>query len=73
MLKKAIKITKQAVTKFDLFANAKLLRHSEEPEYKSFTGGILSLAVLIAIVIVFSSTVTDTLNMTNISSTSTFF
>lgn len=71
MIKKAFKKTKEIVTACDLFSNSQLLRYGEDPEYKSANGGLCSLALLLAFIIIFTNTVISTINMTNISSTST--
>lgn len=55
------------VKKADFFYSRDMLRYEDEEEYKTFTGGITSIGIIIAIIIGFASMILDTLNLTSIS------
>lgn len=59
---------KQIVYQFDLFYSEQLFRCNANTQYKTLTGGLLSLALIIAISIGFTSMISDTLNRTSITS-----
>jgi len=44
-----------------------MLRYDAEMEYKTLTGGIISLGILITIITGFASSIIDTLNLNTIS------
>jgi hypothetical protein len=56
-----------------MFSNTELLRYRENPEYKSANGGICSLAVILAFVIIFTQTILSTFDKTVITSQTTLF
>ena len=45
-----------------------MLRYDNETEYKTVTGGIITISIIILVTIGFASMITDTLNKTAISS-----
>lgn len=53
-LKKLIKAT-------DFFYSTELLRYDDELEYKTLTGGFVSLAIIITITVGFANMILDTL------------
>lgn len=53
---------KKVIYKMDFFFTAEVLRFKEEPEYKTFFGGILSIGIMILLLITFYGKVIDTLN-----------
>lgn len=61
-LKKLIEIT-------DFFNSTQMLRYEKENEYRTLTGGIISLGIIITIVIGFASMIIDTLTLNSISYT----
>lgn len=50
----------------DLFYATEMLRYDKELEYRSFTGGLLSIAIIIAVIIGFASMILDTLSLSTI-------
>ena len=56
---------------FDLFSNSQFLRFQEEGEYKTASGGICSLIVIVIFMTLFMSTAIQTLNMEIITWSST--
>lgn len=50
----------------DLFYATEMLRYDKELEYRSFTGGLLSIAIIIAVIIGFASMILDTLSLSSI-------
>lgn len=53
----------------DFFYSTEMLRYDEEMEYRTLTGGIFSLGIIITICIGFASMILDTLNLSSISTT----
>ena len=62
---------KQLIYQADLFCSQQLLRYNSETQYKTLTGGLMSLAIISVIVIGFTSMIMDTLQKTSISSSLT--
>lgn len=58
-IKKGIRFT-------DLFYTSELLRFNDEMEYRTLTGGLISLAIIIAVVIGFANMIIGTLNLSSI-------
>jgi len=54
---------KSLVVNADFFYSTKLLRYEEENEYKTFTGGAISLGIIVTITIGFASMILNTLNL----------
>jgi hypothetical protein len=54
------------VKKVDFFNSFQLLRYEKETEYRTFTGGLISVAIIATIVIAFASMILDTLNRSSI-------
>lgn len=55
------------VKKIDFFYSTEMLRYDEDEDYKTFTGGIISLGIVTAILIGFASMILSTLDQTSIS------
>ena len=53
----------------DFFNSSQLLRYENENEYRTLTGGIVSIGIAITIVIGFASMISDTLNKSAITYT----
>ena len=62
MMAKIIKFVKKFFTKFDLFPATQYLRYKEEAEFKTATGGLVSIVIIIIFIIVFQSLAMQTLN-----------
>lgn len=60
-------LLKDAVRMNDLFYATEMLRYDKELEYRSFTGGLLSIAIIIAVIVGFASMILDTLSLSTIS------
>ncbi len=54
------------VKKIDFFYSRDMLRYEDDEDYKTLTGGIASIGIIVAIVIGFASMILDTLNLTSI-------
>jgi hypothetical protein len=52
-----------------MFYASEMFRYNSETQYKTLTGGILSIGVIVTIVIAFFSMIQDTLNRTTITYT----
>ena len=53
----------------DLFYSNEMLRYENELEYKSLTGGILSLALIVTVLVGFANMIILTMQRENITST----
>lgn len=53
---------KKVVKMSDFFNSFQMLRYEQEAQYRTVTGGIMSIAVIITIIIAFASMISDTLN-----------
>ena len=60
---------KNLIKSNDLFYSSEMLRYENELEYKSLTGGILSLALIVTVLIGFANMIILTMKRENISST----
>jgi hypothetical protein len=57
---------KNAIKMNDLFYATEMLRYDKELEYRSFTGGLFSLAIIVAVIVGFASMILDTLSLSSI-------
>lgn len=57
----------------DFFSTTELIRYREEPDFKTFTGGIFSLAIIILLAVIFSSMSISAVNREHIEWTSQTF
>jgi len=64
------KTIKKIINKLDLFSSIQLLRFDGDAETKTFTGGVVSLAVVIYLISTFSSMILDTFDKILIQATS---
>lgn len=53
----------------DFFNSSQMLRFQKENEYRTLTGGIISICIIITIIISFASMILDTLNLSTINYT----
>lgn len=60
------RIFKTLIHNADFFSTTQLIRYQEEPEFKTFTGGIFSLAIVGVIAAIFFSMSIKTLNRESI-------
>lgn len=67
----ALNTAKKIFRSFDLFSTSQFLRFEGEGEYKTASGGICSLMVIVVFMTLFMSTAIQTINMQIISWTST--
>ena len=54
------------ISTVDFFNSSQLLRYNTDNEYKTITGGIISLAIITIILISFSSMISDTMERNTI-------
>ncbi len=64
-----LKKIEDVVKKTDFFYSKEMLRYDDDEDYKTLTGGIISLGIIVAIVVGFASMILSTLNRTSISTT----
>lgn len=64
---KLLPIARSFVKTFDLFSASQFLRYQEEGDYKTVSGGICSLIVMIVFAVLFMNTAIQTVNMDLIS------
>lgn len=57
-----------AISKLDLFSSAQFLRYKGDAESKTFTGGLISGAVIVFLIVVFAGMIIDTFNKVIIAS-----
>ena len=57
-----IKIMKKVISKMDLFSSIQLLRFDGDADTKTFTGGIISFALVVYLISTFSTMVLNTFN-----------
>ena len=57
------------VKRSDLFYSNEMLRYENELEYKSLTGGILSIALIVTVLVGFANMIILTMQRENITST----
>ena len=57
-----IRHLKSAVEMTDFFYSTQLLRFNKEGEYRTFTGGFLSIGIIVVIIIGFANMIGETLN-----------
>jgi hypothetical protein len=62
---------KKVIYQLDLFCSSQLLRYNSDTQYKTLTGGLLSLTIIVVIIVGFANMISNTLNRTSISSTLT--
>jgi hypothetical protein len=65
---KVIEALKGIIYKLDLLNSGSLLRIKGEPEHRTLIGGFISIALMIALMVAFSSKIIDTLNKVIITS-----
>ncbi len=51
-----------------MFSSSEMLRYDEDAQYQTFTGGIISLGIVLTVISGFFSMISETLNRTAISS-----
>ena len=57
---------KKVLSATDYFNSSNMLRFENEDDYKTITGGIISLAIIIVIIVAFTSEILITLQRTSI-------
>ena len=64
------KLIRKTINKLDLFSSMQLLRFDGDAETKTFTGGIISLGLIVYLISTFSSMILDTFDKILIQSSS---
>ena len=62
-----LKKIEKGVKKVDFFYAKEMLRYEDEEDYKTLTGRVISLTIIIAIIVGFANMILSTLNLTSIS------
>jgi hypothetical protein len=65
---KFFSLLRDGVRMNDLFYSTEMLRFDKEMEYRSITGGIFSLGIIVAVLVGFASMIIDTLALNTINS-----
>ena len=60
MINQGYRKSKEFVRAWDLFCTTDLIRYNENPEYRSLTGGVVSIAIFITFSIGFARTILNT-------------
>lgn len=60
---------KEIIKMGDFFNSFQMLRYNRETQYRTFTGGLISMGIIITIIIAFASMILNTINRTTISFT----
>lgn len=58
-----LKKVKHMLKASDFFYSTEMLRYDEEMEYRTLTGGIVSIGIIVTICIGFASMIMETLNL----------
>lgn len=66
---KFIEAFKKIVQAGDFFHSAQLLRYQTENQYRTTTGGIISIAIIVVILVGFARMIIDTVNLSTITYT----
>lgn len=65
---KVCSVLRDSIRMNDLFYSTEMLRFDKEMDYRSVTGGILSLGIIAAVLVGFASMIIDTLSLNTINS-----
>jgi len=57
---------KRVVSSIDMFYSSEMLRYESDTEYKTITGGMITISIIAVVTIGFASMIADTLNRTAI-------
>ena len=68
-MKKCLKRTLDAVQELDLFAPGIALRYKSENDFKTYTGAVVSIALIVFFGVVFANKFIDMVNRTDITTT----
>jgi hypothetical protein len=71
MINQGYRKSKEFVRAWDLFCTTDLLRYKENPEYRSLTGGVVSIAIFVTFAILFARTIFNTFEKQTIISKTT--
>lgn len=65
---KLFQTLKTLVSSIDMFYSTEMLRYDSDTEYKTITGGVITLSIVVMVTVGFASMIVDTLNRTAITS-----
>lgn len=63
-----LKKVKSLIKMNDFFYSTEMLRFNDESEYKTLTGGLISLAIILVIMVGFATMIADTISLNSITS-----
>ncbi len=63
---KILEQIKRIVTSIDMFYSSQMLRYDNDTEYKTVTGGIITISIVVLVTVGFMSMISDTFNRTAI-------
>lgn len=52
---KFLQVLKTLINRADFFSTTELIRYREEPDFKTFTGGVFSIAIVSLLAVIFAS------------------
>ena len=61
-----LKNLSRMIEKVDFFNSSQLLRYKKENDYRTFTGGFISLGIIVVISLGFSNMIIDTLTLKSV-------
>ena len=67
------KKVKEFFSGFDLFSQPITLRYHDETGYSTFTGGLCSILMIVAFIVIFTGTAMNTINKVHVDSQMTQF
>ncbi len=56
------------MAKIDMFSSSEMLRYNEDAHYQTFTGGVITLGIIVTVISGFFSMISETINRTAITS-----
>jgi hypothetical protein len=56
------------VATIDMFSSSEMLRYNEDAYYQTFTGGVITLGIVVTVIAGFFSMISETINRTAITS-----
>ena len=65
---KILETLKNVACSIDMFYSSEMLRYENKKEYKTITGGLVTISIVVMVIVGFANMISDTLNKTAITS-----
>ena len=65
---KILETLKNVACSIDMFYSSEMLRYENKKEYKTITGGLVTISIVVMVIVGFANMISDTLNRTAITS-----